>query len=180
MGNRCEYAIDNHGVIIRVCGGWDDFAAQNGGQNVLGSRVIGTKLYDYMTEAVAHLYEQLVNDARAAGKTRAIPFRCDAPDLRRFMQLTVSPGLSGEMLLESTLLRKEERPPVELLAKPFVKPNGNHERSLLRMCAWCKRVQRDNRWIEIEQALRDAAIVCTENLSVTHGICADCHQLVSR
>lgn len=52
--------------------------------------------------------------------------------------------------------------------------------SLLRACAWCKRVDVGGEWLEIDVALEPLRIFELKRLSaVTHGICDACHQTMT-
>jgi len=44
----------------------------------------------------------------------------------------------------------------------------------LLVCAWCKRVRLDDRWVGIERILADKS-----ELQLTHGICPDCADVVT-
>ena len=49
---------------------------------------------------------------------------------------------------------------------------GGHDRSLVRLCAWCKRVStRKGHWLPLAHY-----IPSDPELLVTHGICAECRE----
>ena len=86
-----EYVIDANDVITNVNDSWESFAEENGSEG-LGERVVGSWLWQHLAGVeVKHLFRVLLERVRTTGKVVRVPFRCDAPDLRRHMILEVTP-----------------------------------------------------------------------------------------
>ncbi|MGD2121812.1 MAG: hypothetical protein PVJ76_08705 [Gemmatimonadota bacterium] len=179
-----EYVIDANDVIVHVNDSWKAFARENGGGN-LGGSVIGTWLWQHMAGVeVKHLFRVLLERVRERQKVVRIPFRCDAPDLRRHMMLEVTPLPGNSVRFVSWTEEEEGRPKILLL-----EPHETFEESpSVRMCAWCKRVKAseggeehewlsgsEETWWELEEALTELNILSRYPLpTITHGVCADC------
>jgi hypothetical protein len=57
---------------------------------------------------------------------------------------------------------------------PLLLPATNVRR-LVRMCAWCKKVEQDQAWVEIQDAVEDVGLLEALHLNrITHAICPNC------
>ena len=126
---------------------------------------------------VRTVYRDLLRRAREEKRPIEVPFRCDAPHLRRYLRLRIELRKDGGLDLVSWTEREEARDPA-----PF--PAGEDQDPLpgapLGMCAWCKKVRvdpesGDGDWVEIEVAIERLDLFGATVLPrITHGICPDC------
>lgn len=172
MSEPTRYEIGPDDRITRVDARFEAFARENDAPELARSAV-GTVLWEHVSGAgVTALYRQFFERVREDARTIHIPFRCDAPDLRRFMSLVMGPGSgAGEVSFEARLVRSETRERVALWDVDALRD----EESLLPVCAWCKRVRVEATWIDAERAvtrlrLFERALVP----GVTHGVCDEC------
>lgn len=172
MGEATRYEIGPDDRIVSVDERFDAFARENGASE-LARTAVGTRLWEHLSGAgVVALYRQFLGRVRDDARTIHVPFRCDAPDLRRFMSLAIGPGdETGAVRFTARLLRSETREPVPLWDADASRDEGNP----VPACAWCKRVRVEEAWIDAEDAvarlgLFERALVP----DVTHGICEDC------
>lgn len=126
----------------------------------------------------ALLYDRLFQRVSQTGRAIVFPFRCDSPTLRRFLDFKIEPRYPSGLRVETTLARTEARASVALLEQ-----RPRHGGDLLRMCGWCKSVDVEGRWCEVEDALAAMRLFERDLLpDVTHGICPPCsdrmHQLL--
>lgn len=168
-GEPTVYETDARGIIRRVGGGWAPFASANGGEALPGANVIGRPLREFVSDLTTReIYDRLMERA-LEGHTLSVPFRCDAPDRRRWMRLCLTPTKAG-LRFEVHTEREEAREPVELLAAE--RPVGE---GMLNMCGWCKRIEVGSRWLEVELAIEALGLFERSVLpDVSHGICPDC------
>jgi len=166
------HRVDRDGCILDVSPAWQAFAEENGAGPAL-SVVQGAVLWNYIAGAqTRHLYHVLMERAQQSGGSLHIPYRCDSPDTRRFMEMELEflPE-KGVFEFRNRLLRSEPREPV-----PLLDPNTCRSEAILRMCSWCKKVKiHDDEWVEVEDAVRRLGLLeeeCMPRLS--HGICPDC------
>lgn len=170
------YVLDGDDRIRGVGGGWDSFATANGAAELAGDALVGRSLWDCIAgPEVRELYRALFDRVRSRGRTVDVPFRCDAPDRRRHMQLRVQPisGASLEGLeLIASLERSVPRDMVEL-------HHGQGPRGeLLVMCSWCKRLRLDE-WCDIEDAATKHGVLLGPELPpITHGMCPGCQESI--
>ncbi len=170
MNQTVRYILDADDRIRAVDGDWVDFAVANGARE-LASSVVGTPLWAYISDRTTrHLYELILRRARERQESVRIPFRCDAPDAIREMELEIHPreDRSVEFISRTLATRPRE-------ALPLLDPSASRTETFVRMCGWCKRMEHDGRWKELEEALRDSAALGDPPLPMlTHGICDDC------
>jgi hypothetical protein len=111
----------------------------------------------------------------ASERTIVVPFRCDAPALRRSMQMQIEPLGDGGLRFVTRVLEAVERPHQAIID---INALHNHEH-LLWMCSWCKRLEARGRWIEIEEAAREFGILESNDVpEVTHGLCPSCERTI--
>ena len=176
---RFEYVIDANDVIVEINEAWTAFAEENDGEG-LGRTVVGTWLWQHLAGLeVKHLFRVLLEKVRENQEPVQVPFRCDAPELRRSMMLELTPLEGHSVRFSSWILEEEERPPVELL-------RANREviqdSERVRMCAWCKRIGAGvGDWRDLEDALLEIELFQHDPLPrVIHAVCPDCQSMMLR
>jgi hypothetical protein len=170
-----EYRVDASGLVTSVDEGWDAFARANGGrQRVFRADIIGRPLVDLITgSTLKHLWETLMMYARERRQVIVVPFRCDAPEMRRSMQMRVEPGEDAGLCFTSKTMRQRRRARVPLL--DALAPRSSAR--LLSMCSWCKRLHCDGEWLEVEEAVRRSGLLQEGALpDISHGLCPTCER----
>jgi hypothetical protein len=175
QGTLC-YRVGSKGIILQVNQAWTDFAIANATPELAAERVCGQPLERYIHGMEAReLWRMLLERVRAQQTRVVLPFRCDAPELRRFMEMTVTARDGGDVDFATRLLRAERRAPVALLAQP-----ASVGADLLPICSWCKQVRlEDGTWVEVELAIERLDLFGLDSLpQLTHGICPRCFDVV--
>ena len=169
-----QYRLDREDVIQWVDRGWDAFAAQNGAPALVAASVVGRPLFDFLTGSeTRHIYTMLLRGVRDSGRPVSIPFRCDGPTLRRSMELTIAPDTGGALLLSARLLDRTEQPEMALLAAQPARAAD----SFVLMCSWCKRVEVEGAWSDVEAAVQRLRLFeLASPPQITHGMCPACEQ----
>jgi hypothetical protein len=117
------------------------------------------------------LWRDLLARART-GVVLTLPYRCDSPGIRRYLQLTITPQPDGQLAFESVLQAAEVRPPESLLEAPTV------EGAPILMCGWCRRIWASE-WVEVEEAVIRLGLLETDlPPPINHGLCPDCDRQV--
>ena len=169
----CTYELDDQLCIASVDSGWSAFAEANEAPELVPPGPLGRPVLDYVAGATSsHLYQKLFEHVMQSGRAVEFPFRCDSPDLRRFLEMEIRPGAVGGLHLRTRVVRLEPRAPAPLLQRS-TRGRGD----LLRMCSWCKAVDVGGRWCEVEQAMIALRIFEGEEIpAITHGICPRCEE----
>ena len=163
------YALDSADRIRSANAQWDRFAKENDAPALVGEAIFGRSIWEYVEgPEVRHLYKMLMSSARE-GRTIRIPFRCDAPEKRRFMKLEIRPQADNGLELTAVLLREETRPRVALLD-----PRADRRDEFLSVCSWCRGVLVEHRWVEVEAAIEELDLFGDAMPRISHGICPDC------
>jgi hypothetical protein len=164
------YQIDSVDRIISVSSSWDAFAAANGG-GIRATDVVGHSLWDFVVhDTTRQVYRDLIARVRS-GRSVAFSFRCDSPTRRRFMRMTMRPGVNGTVTFDSQVLRTEPREAPAVTISPDTRTGD-----LLRICGWCKRVAvGDDEWVDVEIAVDRLGLMADRSpVGVTHGMCPEC------
>jgi hypothetical protein len=174
----CAYELDADLRISWVDARWSEFAIANHAPELVPPPgPLGQSALSCVADSTsALLYERLFHRVSQTRMTIALPFRCDAPARRRYLNMIIEPRTPAGLRIEITLTRTEERPAMTLLDRDT--PRG---RDPLRMCGWCKSVDVSGRWCEVEDAVAELRLLERDLLPrVTHGICVRCYERVCR
>ena len=174
--NDCVYTIDHQNRIVRVGGNWLAFAAANqGGKRCHPDRVLNQPLWNFIAgDETQYLYSLCLAKVRLHQQTIVLPFRCDAPDRRRYLELTITPLSHEQIEFTSRILREEPRREVDLL-----RCDAPRSEELIKMCSMCKKVRiPEDGWLDVEVAIAALHLFDLTILpQITHGVCPPCHAI---
>jgi hypothetical protein len=124
---------------------------------------------------MAKIQRMLVRRIRVARRSVELPFRCEAPGVRRELDLRIASNASGRLLLFSAYVRAEQpRQP-----QPLLDPSAPRGDSMIQMCGWCDRFLVDGEWVEVEEAAARLELFRREEMpAISHGICPDCGEML--
>ncbi len=171
------YQLGPDNRILSVNPAWDAFALANQAPHLQADCVVGESLFSYFSGMeTSHLYEVMIDRVRQNQHATVVSFRCDAPSMRRFMELKIAPLPGSVLEFSATTLRQESRQRVSVL--DVQQPRSDE---MLKMCAWCKRVDLSGDWVEIEQAIESMDLFHrAEQPRITHGICRPCVKIMEQ
>lgn len=172
-----EYRIDVDDVLVEVDDGWAAFARANDA-DALAAPDPGLVLWTAIDgDETRELWQVLVGRVRARQREVSVPFRCDAPDTRRWFEMTISPGVDGSVHFRSVLQFEESRSSVALLD---VLVGRDDDLAPVAVCSWCGRAELDAEWLEIEDLVRTRRLLEETALPpISHGLCGGCRREMS-
>jgi hypothetical protein len=171
---KYRYRVNREDVLTWVDSWWLAFARENGAPELSAQNVMGRQLWDFLDdEATRGIYQQLHHRVRASGQSVVVPFRCDSPNLRRHMRLTICPGEEGDLLYESQLLRVEAGVHYRVLD-----PEEPRGKSFLTICSCCKRALLETHgWLEMDEAVLRSGIFDRKRLpQLRYSFCDECRE----
>jgi hypothetical protein len=156
------YRIDSADNLVYANGAFRRFADAAGVPD-LADQWYGRSLWQSIDDdELRAVFMALVARARA-GATVHVTTRCDSPSLARAVTMDIAPTADGGVEFRCRLGRAQ-------LVSPALPSAGE----LLRLCAWCYRVDRDG-WRDIEDVVADERLLERPTVPlVTHGICDCC------
>jgi hypothetical protein len=170
------YRIDKSDIILSVSPNWDSFARANGCiDECCSEKVVGHRLWEFIQGIqIRHFYELLFEKVRKGTPVRPIPFRCDSPWERRFLQLSIMPLPDGQIEMTSSIVKTQSRAAVTMLDKDTARSND-----FIRICSMCKKIATPHDyWLEIEEGLAQLKLFEADEMpQLTHGLCPDCFRL---
>ena len=172
-----EYTVDSNGILTSVSAGWDEFARQNDGHDrVFAADVLGRPLLHFIAGGTfKHLWATVMERVAASGHSVRLPYRCDAPGLIRRMELLIECAPAGALRFVSTVLETTDRPAGTVLAATV---GRDHER-MLWICSWCKRLEAQERWVEVHEAACEFGLFERDEVpDITHGLCPECERKI--
>lgn len=169
-----KYRIDGDNRISYVNPEWMEFAIENGAEQLVLPGVLGKPIWDFIAGSeTRHLYHVMLESIRTTNAVICFLFRCDAPRLRRYMEMLMRPWGTNGVEFSSRVDREEPREPVQLLM-----PTAARSDQMIRMCGWCKRVATP-KWLEVEDAIRELRLFELDYMpQITHTVCLECEKRV--
>ena len=173
---KSVYVINVCDIIESVDSNWLDFARDNDAPDLTENTVIGKPLFDFLDGRETKRVYRIVHDrVRRTRQSVRIPFRCDGPSIRRYMELRITPLEQGMIEFVGETIREEERAEVPLFDSKTVRAGDS-----IVVCVWCKQVQVERDvWLEVEDAIERMSLFETLPLPpIAHGVCDECKKRV--
>jgi hypothetical protein len=172
MDEACQhptvYWLDQERRIVAIAGPWDSFALDNEGMSACAAQVLGFPLRRFVSGDDARMWlDTLLQLAGLTGQPLERPYRCDSPDLQRFMSMRIVLEDSGLLRLEHRLLRVQRR----IRPVRFVSSAGSCPSLRLR-CSVCGRVRAHHCWMEPEHCCQGGG--STTEMPVVYTVCPEC------
>lgn len=163
------YLVDADDRLIRVNEAWNIFANANDGKELCGT-MTGKRLWGYITDlSVQKLYRALADRIRKTGRSVEFPFRCDSPEVRRFMRMRIEPEENGTLRYACHTDRIEPQPVSKFFDHFSAQPQA------VSLCGVCGRVKVRNEWVDVEDVYSgDTAVAQDRPVWVHSTICKSC------
>jgi len=168
-----DYTIDGNDTIVSISDNWHAFAEDNAWDGPVRPRdVVGHSLWRFIQgPEVQRLYQAIFSRVRNGHPCRALPFRCDSPVERRYLELNVEARPAGHLHLRSTIVLTERRHPVKVLESRISRSS-----LLLKLCSVCKKMRvSPEHWAEIDQGMVYLRIFEANRMpQLSHDLCNPC------
>jgi len=168
-----KYQVNADNRIDWVDSEWLSFACENDASHLNTEAVVGEPLFRFIDGIeTQHLYRMILDRVRRVQQSIVIPFRCDSPSVRRFMELDVSPCVNRAVQFSGRIVQEQQRRSVLLLDSSVGRTD-----EFVVVCSWCKRIAASGLWLDVEHAVRKLRLFDESRLPLlTHGICIDCRE----
>jgi len=167
------YRIDNNNIIDWLSDNWQICSEENyGGNTCMPINVIGSPLFDFIHDIeTLDLYKIILGRVRDRMRPSTFEFRCDSPEKRRFLDLSIIPLKHKAVEFCSQVVRTELRESVVLLKNDIERSD-----EFIRICSMCKKIAiSDTEWTEIESAIIKLKLFEKERMpQLTHSLCQSC------
>ncbi|WP_419903424.1 hypothetical protein [Kiloniella sp.] len=180
------YVLDLEGNILHVgTRRWNSFADDNSAKDLTAEYVINKSIFDFISgDDVRKEIHQVLDELKGGEQSEWImPYRCDSPDRKRNMRLSIASIKDDEIItgfiFQSITLDEEMRPPIDLFDFKAIENYLAKQRTLplLRMCSFCERVRDSNitadNWTEAETYYAKGG---SSQVRISHGICGMCRE----
>jgi hypothetical protein len=163
------YVLDSHDRIISVSKEWNAFSDENGGKHSSSTDVIGQRIWDFVAGDATRMWLATVFQfARLCGTSIERPYRCDSPEMKRFMRMRIVSEQGGNLRIEHEVLATEQRP-----APIHIHYGANTTKNTSQRCSICGRVNRGG-WQDPLAEHADAS----NRIIVIYTVCEDCQRLM--
>jgi hypothetical protein len=169
MTGAVEFILNEQNDIVSVGGEWDHFALENNAPELVAANIIGRPVLDFVSGNVTRQFVlAILQLVRSGSRPIELEYRCDSPEVRRFMRMYVSLMKSGQVCFINSTLRVEARDQECFISKAVQRSKNTSIR-----CSMCNMVKSPKDWVEPEQLLASNAVAHSE-LLVVYGICESC------
>ena len=170
MQKVSKYWLDKNNIITNTNEYWNTFALENYGHKVLRPHVVGKPLFQFIKDDVTRmLMEAFISNARISNKELSRHYRCDSPQVKRFMEMRVIPEGNGVVRVENEVLREE---PLEETRNFVTRGVGT---PFLKRCSVCNRLNDGNQWLEPDSSQMDHHFIGTSQTAfIAYTVCQDC------
>ena len=171
-----EYHLDAKDRITGVNEEWDRFANRNGGDHLQSEALIGRSLHDFISGDVTKMFvNALLQSTRVTGKERTINYRCDSPDVKRYMAMDILPSGQGRLVSRHRTIQ-EVKMSTAITLVTATRASG----VFIKRCSMCNRLSRNGE-SEVEPDAAAAAGWFGEGATqVIYFVCKDCQNVVQR
>lgn len=165
--------LDERDRIVQVCESWNRFARANEGDGCLDHVIVNRNVREFIQgDATLMLLDTLIMQVRRLGKQLERTYRCDSPDMKRFMEMRID--REGERVrFVHRVVRTE---PLAVPVRFGFDSSGSMNRIV--RCSMCNRVQVQRAWMEADDACADGHIAGQQ--LVIYGVCPGCADTVRR
>ena len=167
------YRINARDEIVSVNEQWSRFAVENGAPDIAADKIIGRNLWSFISgDTVEDFYRRILRQARG-GQSIRFNLRCDSPERRRLLELSIRPEKNGDVQFQSRTVWTRKKEPRIVLNKKIA--GGD---KLLIVCSWCGKINVAGKiWQKADEAVLSLGLFEIEKQpQLSHGMCADCHQ----
>ena len=169
LNDSVIYELDANNNIVAVNQMWQSFALANDAPELSHDNVIGKPLLQYISGNITkRFWETFLEKVRLSDEVIHLNYRCDSPDLRRFMQIKAYRDGCDGLHFESTLLRTEPRS-----SSIYFKRSQQRSADTKVRCSFCNHILYKNHWVEAESLVSAKHSV---TLEVIYGICPKCQE----
>lgn len=183
LGNKKDerefvYWIDTRNQVVKVNEAWSEFAQENQAGHLSEEAVKPAPLWSFIQGLeMRYMFEVMLDKVRRGEGPLVVPFRCDAPDRRRFMEQTIKRTEDGLVEVRCRMLKEEVRESMALLAE-----TGERTNQLIYCCGWCKKFELSiGKWVEVEVVVKELSLFSEVNLPrISHGVCPECVHQITR
>jgi hypothetical protein len=164
--------LDAENLIRHIDGDWDNFLQKNcdglqNPDNLKSTQVNGKKLEFYVQDNTTRMLLHTVFDyVRQTKQSKALAYRCDSADQKRYMSMRIEPLADARLRLLHTHLRSEPLDP-PVVIQPVTETN---DEAVWRCCI-CNRIESERVWLEPDEA---AKLWCRELFNVSYTVCPVC------
>jgi hypothetical protein len=163
------YWLDRNDRIVDLNEAWAAFARSNGGEGLEPEAVLGRPLRQFVSGDPTRMWlDAVLALARLKGEPVERAYRCDCPDLQRFMKMRVVPEKGEVLRLEHHLLSSRPRPAVR-----FIPCSQSVDGKPILRCSICCRIQDGENW-------REPAPRQEGPYLVVYTVCSECQQKMDR
>lgn len=167
------YWLDQDENIISISNNWEDFAVENGSTCLGAEEVIGKPISKFISRDPTRMwFNTLLQLSKISQTPVEREYRCDSPEIKRFMKMKITPEKEGQFRVDHILLKVEEQP-----YQIFINPaQENSLKPINKRCSICGRIFENGSWEEPDQIGSEDR----NSFQVIYTVCPDCRKTIPK
>jgi len=168
------YSIDADDRITNWSADYSKFALMNDGLELIDGTIRGHRLWHFIADSDTRLiYRQMLDHVRK-GRPLSFNFRCDGPNARRHLTMSISGAEDGAVCFTVNTVATADREYQPLLDRRF--PRTEDE---VPFCSWCNKIcVGANMWHEVEDGVQELGLIDADRMPILDPvICEACYEL---
>jgi len=174
MNVKLSYWVDKKNTIQKVNDSWDQaMDAESWSHRAASFNIIGQNILDFIVDDITRMYVASMLDAvRVCAKPLVRPYRCDSPECKRYMQMTVTPDADGLVRVSHELIKTEQLKQKAYFFNDQTNKNFSAHHVRCSLCNKLKKIGSSN-WEDVDK-LSDRGQMMQKGNPVLYGVCPKC------
>ena len=174
MHKKVSYTVDKNDKLIEFSSNWDEVAHEGDAPELAAQNIAGKPLRNFVVGNPAQMYVDVVFEfARLKKEPVVKTYRCDTPQFKRNMQMTVTPKPNGDVETVHEVLSIEPWEK-ELMIDNSRAKEGKGDLKLYDRCSVCNDIFYEDKWLTQDDIAVLNPSFEKEPMWVTYTVCPFC------
>lgn len=135
---KLYFDLDDRDQICAVSANWNDVAIEQNGSSLLSESIIGQNVWPFIAGAgTQEFFAAIFKKVRSSNQSVNMPYRCDAPLLKRFFVMEISRQSNGTVRVSHIQIDDSDIP-FSVIHMSDLEPD--------MVCSICLSIHRQGEW----------------------------------
>lgn len=179
MLEKLSYTVDKNDRLIEFSSNWDEAAREGGAPQLFASDIVGEPLKSFVVGDASRAYVDMVfGFARLKQKPVIKTYRCDTPEFKRNMKMTLIPKLNGDVETVHEVVSVERWEHIVGIYDSMPQETSR-EVKIYDRCSVCNDMFYEDKWLTQDDIAVLNPSFEKEPMWVTYTVCPFCRNKLS-